>query len=131
MNELMLGYMCSCVFVFSSRRRHTICALVTGVQTCALPIFLADRGIAMQQFTFAYDVIAKSNSTTLLVSDELGEYRADTSTTTTHNRPSLVATPVDGIGPAIAAVHTTARSEARPVGTESVKTCKYRWSPDH
>src|SRR3546814_4893620 len=27
-----------CFFFFSSRRRHTICALVTGVQTCALPI---------------------------------------------------------------------------------------------
>src|SRR3546814_5430725 len=25
---------------FSSRRRHTRCALVTGVQTCALPIFV-------------------------------------------------------------------------------------------
>src|SRR3546814_1365874 len=25
-------------FCFSSRRRHTRCALVTGVQTCALPI---------------------------------------------------------------------------------------------
>src|SRR3546814_3485706 len=32
---------CMCVFIlfyFSSRRRHTRCALVTGVQTCALPI---------------------------------------------------------------------------------------------
>src|SRR3546814_9909227 len=28
-------YVC---FVFASRRRHTRCALVTGVQTCALPI---------------------------------------------------------------------------------------------
>src|SRR3546814_4186942 len=28
-----------CSLVFSSRRRHTICALVTGVQTCALPIY--------------------------------------------------------------------------------------------
>src|SRR3546814_16764354 len=28
------------MFFFSSRRRHTICALVTGVQTCALPILL-------------------------------------------------------------------------------------------
>src|SRR3546814_5911615 len=28
-------------FFFSSRRRHTRCALVTGVQTCALPIFFA------------------------------------------------------------------------------------------
>src|SRR3546814_4428697 len=27
------------LFFFSSRRRHTRCALVTGVQTCALPIF--------------------------------------------------------------------------------------------
>src|SRR3546814_17708868 len=28
----------SVAFFFSSRRRHTRCALVTGVQTCALPI---------------------------------------------------------------------------------------------
>src|SRR3546814_2015918 len=28
-------------FFFSSRRRHTRCALVTGVQTCALPIYPA------------------------------------------------------------------------------------------
>src|SRR3546814_3929165 len=27
------------VFFFASRRRHTRCALVTGVQTCALPIY--------------------------------------------------------------------------------------------
>src|SRR3546814_6281119 len=27
-------------FFFSSRRRHTRCALVTGVQTCSLPIFV-------------------------------------------------------------------------------------------
>src|SRR3546814_6626249 len=32
---------CMCgFFFFSSRRRHTRCALVTGVQTCALPISL-------------------------------------------------------------------------------------------
>src|SRR3546814_264527 len=30
--------MCIVCFFFSSRRRHTRCALVTGVQTCALPI---------------------------------------------------------------------------------------------
>src|SRR3546814_18872103 len=30
-------------FFFSSRRRHTRCALVTGVQTCALPISLIAR----------------------------------------------------------------------------------------
>src|SRR3546814_6877507 len=37
----------SCVFVFSSRRRHTRCALVTGVQTCALPISAAAMGLAL------------------------------------------------------------------------------------
>src|SRR3546814_9528666 len=30
--------LCFSIFFFSSRRRHTRCALVTGVQTCALPI---------------------------------------------------------------------------------------------
>src|SRR3546814_4158170 len=32
--------LCCVLFFFSSRRRHTRCALVTGVQTCALPIFI-------------------------------------------------------------------------------------------
>src|SRR3546814_16400683 len=31
---------CVCFCFFSSRRRHTRCALVTGVQTCALPILI-------------------------------------------------------------------------------------------
>src|SRR3546814_6371684 len=35
MNRFYLAVIC---FFFSSRRRHTRCALVTGVQTCALPI---------------------------------------------------------------------------------------------
>src|SRR3546814_5615312 len=49
-----------CFFFFSSRRRHTRCALVTGVQTCALPIFPmmniinggehADNPIDVQEF---------------------------------------------------------------------------------
>src|SRR3546814_6909151 len=34
-------------FFLSSRRRHTRCALVTGVQTCALPIFLADTRLEL------------------------------------------------------------------------------------
>src|SRR3546814_2458429 len=36
----------SLMFFFSSRRRHTRCALVTGVQTCALPICLTNRCLA-------------------------------------------------------------------------------------
>src|SRR3546814_5306077 len=41
-------YVVGCVyfvfFFFSSRRRHTRCALVTGVQTCALPIYFRLSG---------------------------------------------------------------------------------------
>src|SRR3546814_11603904 len=37
-----------CLF-FSSRRRHTRCALVTGVQTCALPILLMFVAIALDR----------------------------------------------------------------------------------
>src|SRR3546814_9261443 len=35
-------------FFFSSRRRHTRCALVTGVQTCALPILHGGPHAALQ-----------------------------------------------------------------------------------
>src|SRR3546814_2267532 len=50
-------------FFFSSRRRHTRCALVTGVQTCALPILLSrllphppDRGRAARMRCLAVHV---------------------------------------------------------------------------
>src|SRR3546814_9761165 len=39
------------MFFFSSRRRHTRCALVTGVQTCALPIFGEEFAIARRAAT--------------------------------------------------------------------------------
>src|SRR3546814_5925355 len=38
-------------FFFSSRRRHTRCALVTGVQTCALPIY----DDCLQELRWLYD----------------------------------------------------------------------------
>src|SRR3546814_1018635 len=40
---ICFSYFC---FFFSSRRRHTRCALVTGVQTCALPILDAAQDFA-------------------------------------------------------------------------------------
>src|SRR3546814_7941455 len=36
------------LFFFSSRRRHTRCALVTGVQTCALPISNSGWAVTVQ-----------------------------------------------------------------------------------
>src|SRR3546814_8361092 len=41
-------------FFFSSRRRHTRCALVTGVQTCALPICQART---LLEFQLCYGVL--------------------------------------------------------------------------
>src|SRR3546814_10713685 len=38
------SYVGCSIFFLSSRRRHTRCALVTGVQTCALPISTAVSG---------------------------------------------------------------------------------------
>src|SRR3546814_3438863 len=37
-------------FFFSSRRRHTRCALVTGVQTCALPILFVETAGNRRRF---------------------------------------------------------------------------------
>src|SRR3546814_12155915 len=39
-------------FFFSSRRRHTRCALVTGVQTCALPITATSKISTRQSFMY-------------------------------------------------------------------------------
>src|SRR3546814_6771672 len=56
-------------FFFSSRRRHTRCALVTGVQTCALPIWAsahASTGASRRQTgpgTFADKVPLKVGET--------------------------------------------------------------------
>src|SRR3546814_3317244 len=40
-STVVLTFVIRICFFFSSRRRHTRCALVTGVQTCALPILNA------------------------------------------------------------------------------------------
>src|SRR3546814_5081572 len=55
-------------FFFSSRRRHTICALVTGVQTCALPIYLAALGVEHKVFT-SERALAASGAIDAVVAD--------------------------------------------------------------
>src|SRR3546814_1608393 len=49
MSLLCLAFVLCVFFFFSSRRRHTRCALVTGVQTCALPI-LGHTGASVRGF---------------------------------------------------------------------------------
>src|SRR3546814_1245265 len=46
-------------FFFSSRRRHTRCALVTGVQTCALPISYVSTWQGWLYVAFVIDVFAR------------------------------------------------------------------------
>src|SRR3546814_8440475 len=90
-----------CVF-FSSRRRHTRCALVTGVQTCALPISLAS------------DI--KFPALTGRIVDTADQIPAD-------QEAALDAE--------LTAFEKATRSEARRVGKECVSTCRSRWSPYH
>src|SRR3546814_2554826 len=89
-------------FYFSSRRRHTRCALVTGVQTCALPIY-ADGLLAK-----LYDLVPPR--TWIIVTSDHGELFGESG--------------YFGHGPI---AHE--RSEARRVGKECVSTCRSRWSP--
>lgn len=77
---------------------------------------LAAEGIVMQHFTAAYDQISRARSTTLLVSSELGEYEAELGSPTTSQLPSVVATPADGSGPTLIAVHAVAPVQGEMAG---------------
>src|SRR3546814_10270665 len=94
-----------CVFFFSSRRRHTRCALVTGVQTCALPILKFIRGQGDAVHRYFENNESQRNSTQLSFSHKL-------------NAQSTVN-------------FRNSRSEERRVGKECVSTCRSRWSPYH
>src|SRR3546814_3197980 len=56
---------CFASFFFSSRRRHTRCALVTGVQTCALPILQAGT----YDFIAAPTTVTKERAENLLFTE--------------------------------------------------------------
>src|SRR3546814_5879663 len=67
-------------FFFSSRRRHTRCALVTGVQTCALPIYNGDVGHGERaMFIFPrYDGDNKSSILYIVSPKKIPESATDT-----------------------------------------------------
>src|SRR3546814_5130888 len=78
----------SLFFFFSSRRRHTRCALVTGVQTCALPISLdiADRSPDLTQDEIEIlDLILRESLDGIR---DMGDYL--------NRRAEIVATPFTG-----------------------------------
>src|SRR3546814_16482081 len=101
-------YLYSSVF-FSSKRRHTICALVTGVQTCALPIYnRLTLGNLKQVMTVGETVTAKTRG---LVQRAWGVPLKDSYSCEEAGYLTMQC-----------------RSEERRVGKECVCTCRYRWS---
>src|SRR3546814_7931187 len=105
-------------FFLSSRRRHTICALVTGVQTCALPIY--DIGRKGCETLCLYPEVIDHVLTRL---DHFqAELRSVSEDRPAHYQRELVALV---IFPFVA----VRRSEERRVGKGCVSTCRFRWSP--
>ncbi|MBX3104167.1 MAG: endonuclease/exonuclease/phosphatase family protein [Microbacteriaceae bacterium] len=70
-------------------------------------------GHPMWVHTFSYDQISKARSTSILISTSLGKYNVDIDHRTTQVLPTLVATPADGTGPTIVAVHVVAPSPSQ------------------
>src|SRR3546814_2476828 len=109
-----------CVFFFSSRRRHTRCALVTGVQTCALPISLP-YGRQCRELPSLFVDLAWHFSHHLGQSRRHPIDRRDIHTT------FGIVFRIDRVEFAVHPVQQ--RSEERRVGNECVSTCRSRWSP--
>src|SRR3546814_20235510 len=133
-----------CAFFFSSRRRHTRCALVTGVQTCALPISNQAQLLTAFGGGFAIkDLQLCRNASAHLTKDLLRDVNA----AKVRYSETRAAHPSDlmfWVDPAtkdflwkswldeilLIAGHAI-RSEERRVGKECVSTCRSRWSAYH
>src|SRR3546814_10402013 len=101
------------IFFFASRRRHTRCALVTGVQTCALPIFGPDQ------------VLPKSGQLGAQAPRRIEQWSLEFLFGVAQYSPAMPVRHTTGLaGPG------NMRSEESRVGKEWVSTCRSRWSPD-
>src|SRR3546814_14984520 len=102
------------VFFFSSRRRHTRCALVTGVQTCALPIYVIQGPV----------VVDRTSNCLLHASGRLIACTGVRDLAVIETADAvLIAGRSDAAG--------VRRSEERRVGKEGGSTGRSRWSPYH
>src|SRR3546814_5093836 len=107
------------MFFFSSRRRHTRCALVTGVQTCALPIYPAALGDPAQ--------VAVAG-----VVDDLAQPAGQDQQHEQEHAAGEQGTDVaEQWHVAEERERLDERSEERRVGKECVSTCRSWWSPCH
>src|SRR3546814_12332710 len=117
-------------FFFSSRRRHTRCALVTGVQTCALPISI-DEVIARASRFARGSGCAMGHRPPPVWQQLPGEGKK-----TRMKRWLTILGVVTGLAAAaffvVYAYRTLhGRSEERSGGKECVITFRSRWSPRH
>src|SRR3546814_3843164 len=103
-------------FFFSSRRRHTRCAVVTGVQTCALPISRGRAGKS-RRWVYAADLLVKRKLDCSAFRYLRPNAQRQADIFTLHSLERVAG--------------TIPRSEERRVGKECVSTCRSRWSPYH
>ena len=71
----------------------------------AVAQLMTEAGSPMRELHVSFDQVAKSHTTSLLISTKLGVYRVDADHGSTKTLPSVVAVPVDGDGPTIVAAH--------------------------
>src|SRR3546814_7529365 len=109
----------------SSRRRHTRCALVTGVQTCALPIYLGSACFKdTRQVLEARAAQVEKSLSGYAAADDLQALRAEVEQIKARQTAASVPR-------AAAPAQQRARTEERSAGKECVSTVRYRWSPYH
>src|SRR3546814_11877744 len=104
-----------------------MCALVTGVQTCAIPISTTALACAMHQHLVAAAV----------ANDRAGRPGRKLLEKVAADEAILVSTGANdwlesnGRMERVEGGFKVTRSEERRVGKECVSTCRSRWSPDH
>src|SRR3546814_6425440 len=129
-------------FFLSSRRRHTRCALVTGVQTCALPICRSPPSRwARSVASSAADPLdhlprpVAKRALLAFINARPAAPRADILARARRAGGCRVSR-IGGLLRLLLIVHDAspwgyARSEERRVGKECVSTCRSRWSTYH
>src|SRR3546814_8904088 len=114
------------VFFFSSRRRHTRCALVTGVQTCALPIYSPRRVTVV---SFPRDLILQSPGCTRVDGSSWGGGTVQINELYDIGGLNCVVDTVADLSEKDIqfAAPVTCSSKTGRVGKELVLTGRYRW----
>src|SRR3546814_1987325 len=120
-------------FFLSSRSRHTRCALVTGVQTCALPISGWYFGIWIAHTVFAlpFCIFLLRNFFITLPRDLIEAARVDGASNWKIFRSIVLPLSVPALASFGIFQFLWVRSEERRVGQECVRSCRSRWSREH